>query len=282
LVEHLIAQNLKNICDKEGLKYDSKVLETIAWDCQGHMRDAINVIEEIAFLGDITQENLVKVSSNTDSEICQVIVNLGINLKVALETLQKLSSLISAKELYDQITSMLSDTAKIICGYDKFSPQRKLYLERIRDVHGSKVLEFLDYLLQRDKHIDIVGIQSDAVLLHHKFCSGGFNPKIDSNPSPAIEQPSKNLQTEDNQTSAPTIPYTQFSKMSMKEKSRLLRSQRTTSKEEDSEEEPIKKVPLDWPLPKEERIGGSSSDDVELSPQEFSHNLVGGRGDVSK
>ena len=68
----------------------------------------------------------------------------------------------------------------------------------------------------------------------------------------------------------------------MKEKGRFLRGQRLYAKEEDTKEEDIKKTPLDWPLPKEEKSGESSLSEHELSPQEFSHNLVGGRGDFDR
>ena len=251
------------------------------------MRDAINLLEEIAFMGTVSKDNYEKVSHNLDAEMCRAISNLGVNLNESLDAFGKLSSLTTARDLYDQMMAMLNDSAKLMYGFDGFTSHRKVYLEKIRDVHGPKVLELLDYLIQRDRHIDRVGVQSDAVLLHYKFCSDGFRPKtgspVKNDPVPITE---KN-QTQSPQpevsprTPANTIPLAQFSKMSVKDKSRFLRDQRMSVKEKNEEEE-IKKAPVDWPLPKEERFGGSSLDlDVELSPQEFSHNLVGGRGDVN-
>lgn len=282
-----IAANLQAICSSEKINHDQEALDAIAWGCYGHMRDAINLLEEIAFMGTVSKDNYEKVSHNLDAEMCRAISNLGVNLNESLDAFGKLSSLTTARDLYDQMMAMLNDSAKLMYGFDGFTSHRKVYLEKIRDVHGPKVLELLDYLIQRDRHIDRVGVQSDAVLLHYKFCSDGFRPKtgspVKNDPVPITE---KN-QTQSPQpevsprTPANTIPLAQFSKMSVKDKSRFLRDQRMSVKEKNEEEE-IKKAPVDWPLPKEERFGGSSLDlDVELSPQEFSHNLVGGRGDVN-
>jgi hypothetical protein len=46
---------------------------------------------------------------------------------------------------------------------------------------------------------------------------------------------------------------------------------------QESQEEP-NRVPSEWPLPKEDRLGESSNDEPELSPEDFSKLLVGGRG----
>ena len=277
----LISKRLKEICDKEAFKYEVEALDAMAWECHGHVRDSINILEEVAFLGDITLENFRKISHNLDSDVCRAIVGLGVNLKDSLDAVGKMSSLISARELYDQTIIMLSDVAKLMYNYDGFTAQRKALLEKIRDVQGSRVLEFMDYLLHRDKHIDRIGLQSDFVLLHYKFSANNFQPKSEFRPdikaSPTTEMThSQNLQPEGiPQPSAPKISQAQFSKMSMKDKGRVLREQRL-SKEEKPEEEKLR--PSDWPLPKEERVGVSSFDDEELTPQEFSHLLVGGHG----
>lgn len=275
----LIAGHLRSICEKEGFTYEDSALTAISWDCQGHMRDSINILEEISFLGDITFENFRKVSYNFDEEVCTAIAGLGTDLDASLKAFKRMSSIVSVKEIYDQVILMLSDVAKLLYGYEDFNPQRKRYLEKIRDIHGSKVFEFLNYLIQRDKHIDRVGLQSDAVLLHYKFCNNDFEPKTKTI-IPVNE--SQNSLPEDLQSSATTNSVAQISKMSMKDKSAFLRKQRNSFKSKIDNEEEIKKVPLDWPLPKEERIGGNSSDEKELSPQEFSHNLVGGRCDVDR
>ena len=43
------------------------------------------------------------------------------------------------------------------------------------------------------------------------------------------------------------------------------------------EQEESEKVPSQWPLPKEDRLGEDTNIEI-LSPQEFSKILVGGRG----
>jgi hypothetical protein len=60
-------------------------------------------------------------------------------------------------------------------------------------------------------------------------------------------------------------------------RSEILRKQRKNHKSEVGKES--LKVPQEWPLPKEERPGNyTAEEDVELTPHEFSLNLVGGRG----
>ena len=50
-----------------------------------------------------------------------------------------------------------------------------------------------------------------------------------------------------------------------------------TEKKTAKESKDPQRVPYEWPLPKEERPGENSFDDDELSPDEFSRLLVGGR-----
>ena len=66
------------------------------------------------------------------------------------------------------------------------------------------------------------------------------------------------------------------SKMSVKDRSRVLCELRQNISNEKKEEE-VERVPFEWPLPKEERLGENLEDEI-VSPEEFSQNLVGGRG----
>ena len=63
--------------------------------------------------------------------------------------------------------------------------------------------------------------------------------------------------------------------MGIVERCEILREQRKNQKETVSEE--TEKIPFTWPLPKEKRPGENNPDEI-LSSEEFSQNLVGGRG----
>jgi DNA polymerase III subunit gamma/tau len=273
----LISQRLKYICEQEKISYEDEALNLIASRSDGHIRVAINLIEEIVYLGAITIKNLEVVSKDYDEEIFTVLANLGLDLSKVIEAAHSISSSISATEFYNHMLSMVTDAAKSLYGYDDFSQKRKDLISRLKDIHGHSLLELLNYFISRDKFVDKVGLQSDLIVLHYKFTSNNFIPK------PQTVTPIFNTQNQSNQSSTQGLPkkeaqlpfYPQLQKLGISEKSKLLREKRRGQKPEQKEEP--EKIPDTWPLPKEERLG-ESFDEKELSPEEFSKQLVGGRG----
>lgn len=270
----LITPRLKFICEQEKLKYDEEALRLMALRSEGHVRNAINILEEVAYLGDISVKNINLISRDFEEEIFTVISNLGIDLAKVIETSKLISSSLSEIEFYNQLLSMVSDASKFLYGYDNFSGKRKDFLSRLKDVHGSSLLEFLNYLISRDKYIDKVGLQSDLIILHYKFSMNSFVPRQQKESS-NTPQTQPTPQTQEPQKNAPSLTYSDLKRMDILEQGRVLRQRRNQKLEQIAESE---KVPATWPLPKEERIGESSLDEKNLSPQEFSQNLVGGRG----
>jgi DNA polymerase III subunit gamma/tau len=274
----LIAERLKFICDQEKLIYEEEALNLIASRSDGHVRVAINLIEELVYLGSVSIKNLELVSRDYDEEIYTILSNLGTDLPAVIEAARSISSSISSTEFYNQLLSMVIDGAKSIYGYDNFSEKRKSLISRLKDIHGHNLMEFLNYLITRDKFVDKVGLQSDLLVLHYKFSTNSFAPK-----QTQIVTPIFNTQNKSHSSTPPEPPkneasapfYSQLQKLTIMEKGRLLRDQRQGQKPL-REEEPDK-VPNDWSLPKEERLG-ESFDEKELSPEEFSKLLVGGRG----
>jgi len=271
---------LKSVAIKEGLEFEEEAFTIIAREANGHVRDALNTLEETSYLGKITLENLRRVSKNYDEEVFSVISNLGSDLNASLVACRKISSSSSVWELYSMVINMLSDASKLIYGYEDFLPQRKELLIRLRDIHGYSILEFLDYLMRRDKYVDKVGLQSDIVLLHYKFCSESFKPQIKERQvqTVAVAVPETQIQNQKSESGprSLSVSHAQLSKLDIKDRSRVLREQRMVQKPEQKEKEK-EKVPITWPLPKEERSGENSFTDDELTPEEFSQNLVGGR-----
>jgi len=181
---------------------------------------------------------------------------------------------------------MLSDTAKLIYGYDEFLPQRKKYLEKLKNIHGYSIIEFLNYLIRRDRYVDETGFQSDLILLHYKMSSNSFivkQPQVEAQQmretqkAPQIteseQKPSQNSTQLDSKTIS--LSHSELLKLDIGERSRILREMKKRKIVEQKEESA--RIPTEWPLLKEERLGESSEDDKELSPSEFSQLLVGGR-----
>jgi DNA polymerase III subunit gamma/tau len=276
-----ILGRLKHVCTVEGIVFEEDALKIIAEKSGGHVRDSLKSLEEISYLGPITVENVSKIVVDYDADIFNILLHIGSNLPTALETCKKISSNLSVREVYDQVLSMVNDTVKLIYGFDDFLPNRKMYLSRLKDVYGYGFLEFLNYLISRDKFVDRVGLQSDIILLHYKFCANSFQPQQVPVPVKSSENTPEQIPIVSStiSSSPPAITHAQLSKMSVKDRAAILREQRRNVPLS-NEESDISKIPTEWSLPKNERLGANSFDDVELSPLEFSQRLVGGRGGI--
>jgi DNA polymerase III gamma/tau subunit len=277
-----VVGRIRDICDKESIEYDEDALVYISEACEGHVRNAINMVEDISYLGKVTLDRAKELSRAFEEEVCTLICNLGLNLPECLAAAKGVTSRVSVLELYQQVIAMLNDTAKLIYGHDNLLPGRKHFVERIKDIHGYKVLEFLSYLVKRDKFVDRVGLQSDIVLLHYKFLSNSFVPK--EKPPEKVEAPKNETHTtpqgtEDTSAPSQQITYRDLSKLSIEERSEVLRRSRKTTKQPSGDTDSnTETVPSNWPLPKDQRVGDDVSEDPELSPEDFSRLMVGGRG----
>jgi DNA polymerase III gamma/tau subunit len=273
-----IIDRLKIVCQAEGFTFEESALQLIANKANGHVRDSLKLLEEVSYLGNITQEAVQKVSCDNTELIFTVLINLGQNLPAAIEACNKVSSLMSNWDFYEQLLALVGDAVKFFYGYDNFLPQRKELLLKLRDVHGSNLFEFLNYLTTRDKFVDRVGLHSDMILLHYKFCSGSFQPQVLVQ-QPAVQNEVAAPQEPPKVSTAQPSPIThaQLAKMSAREQAKILcevRKTQNVSKKDDPQH-----VPVEWPLSKEERRQGITSfQEEELTPLEFSKLLIGGRG----
>lgn len=277
---NLITDRLKKICLMESLSFEEDALKVIAERTGGHVRDSLKLLEDASFSGSVTVESLSRVSVDFSEMVFDVLSNLGSDLPKTLEICKKATSLISVVDFYEFMLLMINDTVKFINGFDEFSPKRKEYLIKLRDLHGDKLVEFLSYLISREKFIDRVGLVSDIILLHYKFCTGAFKPQV---PVPKISQESQ-LPVQAPVAipiSSPVINHEALMRMPLAERIKALqKSNLQQNKPAEKEEET--KISQTWSLPKEQRHGVDSSDRLkELSPLEFSRRLVGGRGDES-
>ena len=279
----LIVSRLKYICEQEKISYKDEALQAIAVKSDGHVRNAVKMIEAATYLGEITIETVNTISRSYDDELFAIIANLGVDLNKIMAAYRSISSYISAIEFYNLLLQMVNDATKVLCGYDEFSGKRRELVTKLKDIHGFSLFEFLNYLISRYKFVDKIGIQSDLIILHYKFSSNSFVPRPVAAPAGAwVETPVLTTQNivSPSQTipsSAPSLSHAQLLKMDKGDMCALLREQRKTQKSEQKKESET--VPATWPLPKDDRHGENSLDDDDvLSPQEFSKKLVGGRG----
>lgn len=270
-----IIPRLRYICDAEKIDYEEDALEIIADRSRGHVRNAINLLEMIAYLGEISIENLEKISKDFEEDIFTIVSNLGIDIGKVIDTYRKISTYLSAFEFYGLLLSLVNDAVKLLYGYDDFFEKRKKYLLKLKKIHGYSLSEFLNYLVTRDKFVEKVGIESDLLILHYKYSGDSFIPRIQKEP---LKQPQKDESAKRVEDEPITSRFTveELSRMDSVKRSSILREQRKNHKLEVKEDS--LKVPSEWPLSKEERPGRYSSREIELTPQEFSLKLVGGRG----
>lgn len=278
---NVIAQRLKYVCEQESFKYDEAALAVLAERSDGHVRNALNLLEEVSYFEEITVDNIERISKDFDQEFFKVLYNLGDDLSKVIEASRVITSSLSAAEFYNQILLMASDAAKFLYGYEDFPAKRKQLLASLKEKHGYNLMEFLNYLISRDKFIDKAGLSSDLIILHYKFNSNSFVPKVQKE-SPAVKtNTSQNVPSQTQNIpdapppTSPVYTYNDLKKLNEIERGRVLREMRRNQKTERKEDPEI--VPASWPLPKEERVGENSLDEKILSPQEFSQNLVGGR-----
>lgn len=269
----LIIKRLKYICEQENIKYQEEALQVIAEKSDGHVRNALNYLEEVAYLGEITLDNINTIFKDYDKDIFVIVSNLGKDLPKIVETYRSISSYVSSMKFYELLLSLVRDAAIFLYGYEDFPDKRKSTLSKLKEIHGYSLVEFLNYLTLRDKYVDKIGLLSDLITLHYKFSASNFAPIQRNNNSP------ENITQKQIPDAPSSIAYNQLSKMSIADRSKVLREQRKQKKEDLPDNS---KIPLNWPLPKEDRPG-ESSDNRDLPADVFSQNLVGGRsGDEFK
>ncbi len=278
-----IKQKLKKICEQENFPYEENALDELVIKSDGHVRDAINSLEEVAYLGEISVVNLNKIFKNFEDDLFNIVSNLGKDLGKVIESYRRMSSYLSVSEFYNNLLSMVGDASKLLSGYEDFPEKRKNLLLKLKEIHGYSLIEFMNYLITRDKFVDKIGLQSDLIVLHFKFGSNNFVSQVQkikepqqNNPQTALplKEPLKEIPKE---PSSSLLKHEDFMKLSSSERNKILREQRKNRKQES--EVPEENISGSWPLPKDDRPGESLTEDV-LSSQEFSQNLVGGRGNV--
>jgi DNA polymerase III, gamma/tau subunits len=279
---NLIFQRLKLVCDQEKLPYEEKALEMISVRSEGHVRNALNLLEEVAYLGPVTVKNLDMISRDYNAELFNILANLGKDLSKVMESYKSISAYLTPFDFYNQLLTMVSEACKSLYGYESLGVYKE-YSLKLKEIHGYSLLEFLNYLISRDKFVDKIGIQSDLIVLHYKFGSNIFvqrEPQKTSVPQNQIPTQTPVVQSPQETQEAPSsITYDSLRKMDPSDRAKTLREHQMKNKK--LEQPDPQTVPENWPLPKENRVGFSSFDEEELSPEDFSKLLVGGRGGSS-
>jgi len=156
----LIAQKLKSICQAEKFDFQEDALQILAQRSQGHVRNAVKLLEEVTYLGTVSVENVNLISTDYDEQIFLILSNLGSDLNKVIEIYQQISSSLPVMEFYNLLLQMVNDAAKLVCGYVDFPEKRKEILSKLKDIHGFSLLEFLNSVqmvsFQRHKTVPLL------------------------------------------------------------------------------------------------------------------------------
>jgi len=104
-----IITRLEHICVQESLTYDKTAINWITDQCGGHVRDAINSLEQVSKVGDITTDNVKEyLGIGWSTEILGLIENiLADDMKNTMSILDMLLYKLSPQDIYESILNNL-------------------------------------------------------------------------------------------------------------------------------------------------------------------------------
>lgn len=175
--EDLILTKLKNICDKQDLKYSEDALYSIVKASNRHYRDAEISLGVISKLGDISVENTEKVVKSYDKELLYLLSTLPYDLSKALKAADYISGCMNIKDVYQRILHLLVDVIRLRNGFSFGSEEYIKMISILGKQYGNSVFPILDYLLSRQRLTDYTVFHSDLLVIHYKFLQEQFVPK---------------------------------------------------------------------------------------------------------
>jgi len=143
-----IRDRLQLIASKENVEAESNAVRLIASYVRGHMRDALVLFEQIMKTGGgKVSEELVRAYLRLDryKEIYEFLL-----LKTEAERYTRLETLLCSlapAELQEMLGQALLDAYKVKLGVGEFSEVDRVWLTRVVDQHGVKVLDRADAVL---------------------------------------------------------------------------------------------------------------------------------------
>lgn len=87
-----MTQHLKNICDKEELKYGEEALNVISRISEGCVRDAVKYVDQVSILGDINEEHITQF--------------LGVASEAAIEDMMNKIKAGNREEIFTQVDAL--------------------------------------------------------------------------------------------------------------------------------------------------------------------------------
>ena len=191
----LISGRLAEICDAEGIAYESEALVSVAEICELHIRDALKTVEGVSMLGGVTESNLVKyLGLGANTHVLDLLEAVGTDLKQATLAATDLSTLVSPSAAYERIADAAMVAYRHHLGIGKIPHRWKK--DRIESIasKGSPLIAlagvFSNPPHKPSKHTLVL----DLAEAHHKMMGTHIVPMVALPVEPKeIKAPSPNL-----------------------------------------------------------------------------------------
>lgn len=156
-----IIDQMKKICQAEGIEYDEGAFRYIAVEADGSMRDAESILDQIiAYSGKrISEKDVINVVGVVEKEALYVIVKsiLDGNMKLGFETIERiLDEGYDAYHLYEGLVSFLRNLM-ILKVYNAIPPflymdeeEYKKSAHMLKEIEYYEIQNMLDYLLKAE------------------------------------------------------------------------------------------------------------------------------------
>jgi DNA polymerase III subunit gamma/tau len=196
-----IQKKLAFICEAKNIKYDQDALHLLARSSGRYYRFAENRLRTVSYLGDITVDNVNKVSPVYIEEICTMFVCLSYDLKESLMLCDYLISRMSIKSIYENLLTLIIDSIKFSSEIYTDSPSYNELLKKVSSQYGASLYEILSYIVSKNRFTETTMLQSDLLIMHYKFLRDQFAPKT---PADSKKQPAVDFEKQPRRSEGPT------------------------------------------------------------------------------
>lgn len=190
---------LENVCQAESIRYDSKAISLIARASNGHVRDAIKMVDHIATTGDLLSENVRHyLKYDLDSTVLKMLAAVPSDLGQALAYLDSLLERESPALVHKRIMRVILFVFKCKKKLDKFSSEDENTLsEKVVSILGDSLSWSLKFFLDNRLRSFREELIADLMLLHSHFSDSGKEtislmtlpeqqPNLNLNPNPTL------------------------------------------------------------------------------------------------
>jgi DNA polymerase III subunit gamma/tau len=172
-----VQKKLEYICETKNLTYDPEALHLLSRASGRYYRSAENKLRMVSYLGDISVDNVNKVSPVHTEDVCEMLVYLSYDLTAAIKICDQLISIMSVKSIYESLLSIIVDSIKYDSDIHTDSPSYNSLLKKISGQYGSSLYEILTYIISKNRFTETTMLQSDILIMHYKFLRDQFAPK---------------------------------------------------------------------------------------------------------